>query len=67
MPIHSLRKLLGHQHLNTTQIYARIYDETLYEQFKTAMSRLEAIAVDDWPGVDIGEPALAEIWTEGPA
>jgi len=36
-------------------------------QFKTAMSRLEAIAVDDWPGVDIGEPALAENWTEGPA
>jgi hypothetical protein len=29
----------------TAQIYARIYDETLYEQFKTAMSRLEAIAV----------------------
>jgi len=36
-------------------------------QFKTAMSRLEAIAVDDWPGVDVGKPALAEIWTEGPA
>jgi hypothetical protein len=67
MPIHSLRKLLGHQYLNTTQVYARIYDETLYEQFKTAMSRLEVIAVDDWPGVDIGEPALAENWTEGPA
>jgi hypothetical protein len=32
---------------------------------KTATSRLEAIAVDDWPGVDIGEPALAENWTEG--
>ncbi len=67
MPIHSLRKLLGHQHLNTTQVYARIYGETLYEQFKVVMSRLEAIAVDDWPGVDVSEPALAEIWTEGPA
>ena len=67
MPIHSLRKLLGHQYLNTTQVYARIYDETLYEQFKAAMSRLEAIAVDDWPGVDIGKPALAETWTERPA
>ena len=47
IPIRSLRKLLGHQHLNTNQVYARIYDETLYEQFKTAMSRLEAIAVHD--------------------
>ncbi len=67
MPIHSLRKFLGHQHLNTTQIYARIYDETLYEQFKAAMSRLEAIAVHDWPVVDVREPALAEMWTVGPA
>jgi site-specific recombinase XerD len=52
MPIQSLRKLLGHRRLNTTQIYARIYDETLYEQFKAAMSRLEAIEVEDWPGVE---------------
>jgi hypothetical protein len=44
-----------------------LLDGTLYEQFKTAMSHLEAIAMDDWPGVDIGEPALAENWTEGPA
>jgi hypothetical protein len=50
MPIHSLRKLLGHEHLDTTQIYARIYDETLYRQFKAAISSLEAIAVEDWPG-----------------
>jgi hypothetical protein len=62
MPIHSLRKLLGHQYLNTTQVYAHIYDETLYEQFKTAMSRLETIAVNDWPGVDIGKPARTEVW-----
>jgi site-specific recombinase XerD len=67
MPIHSLPKLLGRQYLNTTQIYARIYDKTLYEQFKTAMSRLEAIPVDDWPGVDVSEPAFVENWAEGPA
>jgi hypothetical protein len=36
-------------------------------QFKTPMSRLEAIAVDDWPGVDIGEPVLTENRTGGPA
>ncbi len=66
MPIHSLRKLLGHQYLNT-QVYARIYDETLYEQFKAAMSHLEAITVDDWPGVDIGVPVLTENRRVGPA
>ena len=57
MPIHSLRKLLGHQRLDTTQLYAQIYDETLYQQFKEAMARLEAIAVEDWPGLDWPVPA----------
>ena len=36
----------GREQLNTTQIYARIYDETIYRQFKEAMSHLEAIEVD---------------------
>jgi hypothetical protein len=31
------------------------------------MSRLEAITLDDWPDVDVGEPAFAQNWTEGPA
>jgi site-specific recombinase XerD len=51
MPIHSLKKLLGHQHLATTQIYARLYDDVLYHQFKEAMSQIEGIAIETWPGV----------------
>jgi integrase len=61
MPIHSLRKLLGHEHLNTTQIYARIYDETLYGQFKETMSRLEAIPIDGWPGTEAVKETLSEV------
>jgi len=48
-PIYSLRKLLGHKHLSTMQFHARVYDETLYEQFKVAMSQLEAIPGNEWP------------------
>jgi hypothetical protein len=65
MPILSLRKLLGHQHLNTTQLYARIYDETLYEQFKAAMSRLEVTAADEWPETATSEPVFAEAEVAG--
>lgn len=46
MPIHSLQKLLGHEHLNTTQVYAQIYDQTLYRQFREATARLEGLALD---------------------
>ena len=63
MPIHSLQKLLGHEHLNTTQIYARIYDQTLYRQFKEAMSRLEAIEVDA-PGPEKAKHNLVAVTLE---
>ena len=49
MSLESLRKLLGHKYLSTTQQYARVYDATVQGQFKTAMANIEGIAVSDWP------------------
>lgn len=49
MPITSLQKFLGHQDINKTLIYARVYDETVRNQFASAMAHIEAIAVADWP------------------
>lgn len=49
MPITSLQKFLGHQDINKTLIYARVYDETVRDQFASAMAHIEAIAVADWP------------------
>jgi hypothetical protein len=49
MPITSLQKFLGHQDINKTLIYARVYDETVREQFASAMADIEGIAVADWP------------------
>ncbi|MBI3941567.1 MAG: tyrosine-type recombinase/integrase [Chloroflexi bacterium] len=64
MPIHSLRKLLGHQYLNTTQVYASIYDETLHDQFQEAMARWEGLEVSVGLGTETWEPVWAEIETE---
>lgn len=41
MPITSVQKLLGHDHLSTTQIYARVYDATVEQDYRRAMARLE--------------------------
>ncbi len=49
MPIVSLQKLLGHQDINKTLIYARVHDETVHQQFATAMANIERIAISDWP------------------
>jgi integrase len=47
MPITSLQKFLGHQDLDTTLIYARVFDETVRQQFAAAMAQIEAVAVAD--------------------
>jgi site-specific recombinase XerD len=49
MPITSLQKFLGHQDINKTLIYARVYDETVRTQFAAAMAQVEHIAVPTWP------------------
>jgi len=50
MPITSLQKFLGHQDINKTLIYARVYDETVQAQFASAMAQIEGLVVTDWPG-----------------
>jgi site-specific recombinase XerD len=37
----SIQKLMGHRHLNTTMIYARIHDRTVAEDYYAAMARIE--------------------------
>jgi len=46
----SLQKLMGHQSLDTTMIYAAIYDETLQSDYAAAMARLQARSATgpDW-------------------
>jgi site-specific recombinase XerD len=61
MPIVSLQKFLGHQDINKTLIYARVYDETVRQQFAAAMALIEAIPVTDWPQqIEQLNPTLAE-------
>jgi site-specific recombinase XerD len=48
MPIASLQKLLGHQDINKTMIYARVHDQTVKEQFSNAMNQIESIPVSGW-------------------
>ena len=60
MPIVSLQKFLGHQDINKTLIYARVYDETVHQQFAAAMAHIEAISLVDWPQqLEQLNPALA--------
>jgi site-specific recombinase XerD len=42
MDIVSIQRLLGHEKLDTTMIYARVHDITMERDFRQAMARLEA-------------------------
>jgi site-specific recombinase XerD len=39
--ITSIQKFLGHKRLNTTMVYARVYDQTMADDYYAAMSRIE--------------------------
>lgn len=61
MEITSIQKLLGHQHVTTTQIYARVYDATVEADYRKAMNRIareqmplsdQPLSVANWPSRD---------------
>ncbi len=49
MSLPSVGQLLGHRSLNTTQHYARLFEQTVKEQFETAIIHIEGIVTADWP------------------
>ncbi|MHC4316503.1 MAG: tyrosine-type recombinase/integrase [Planctomycetota bacterium] len=49
MSLASLQHFLGHENLDTTMVYAKVYDETVQKQFASAMTEIEGIVVKDWP------------------
>ncbi|MGO9221104.1 MAG: tyrosine-type recombinase/integrase, partial [Streptosporangiaceae bacterium] len=51
--ITSIQKLLGHQRLNSTMIYARVHDQTAADDYYAAMARIEA-------RLELAPPAAAE-------
>ena len=58
MDITRIQKLLGHEQISTTMIYARVQDATVEADYRRALSRIERqqmplsdqpITVDNWP------------------
>ena len=58
MNIVSIQRLLGHDKLETTMVYARVYDITVERDFQLAMARLEA-GREARPGLALAEPIPA--------
>jgi len=62
-----IQKLLGHQMISTTMIYARAPDATVEADYRQAFSRIEhqqmpladqPIAVEDWPTQTVKVPRI---------
>ena len=64
MPLSSVGKLLGHRSLNTTQHYARLFEQTVKEQFEAAIAHIEGIAAVNWPQVPQKEPEFVHLLTD---
>jgi site-specific recombinase XerD len=65
MAITRIQKLLGHEHVSTTMIYARVHDATVEADYHQTMSKIELqqpplsntpIPVDGWPTPAAVEP-----------
>jgi integrase/recombinase XerC len=57
MEITRIQKILGHEHVNTTTIYARIHDQTVETEYRQAMKKIER---QQMPLSNV--PLLAEDW-----
>jgi site-specific recombinase XerD len=63
MSLESLRKLLGHRDLRMTQHYARIYDPTVRDQFRTAMANIEGVVINSWPHTEMIDTEQLDVYS----
>jgi hypothetical protein len=74
MDITRIQKLLGHQYISTTMIYARVHDRTVEADYRQAMHQIELqhlplsdtpVAVHNWPtghsDADDDQTAVAQV------
>ena len=61
MDITRIQKLLGHDHLNTTMLYARVLDKTLQADYQQAMAKIEAQLVSNWPIPVTADPSIPNL------
>ncbi len=57
MDIVSIQRLLGHQRITTTMVYARVHDKTVQDHFHRAMAKLEGEAATPGPATLFREPS----------
>ena len=73
MAVTRIQKLLGHKHLNTTMIYARVSDATVEADYRSAMRQIElqamplssaALPAEGWPLPSV-DPSLTASVNKG--